>query len=193
MKCDLCSIENKRNAKFCKSCGQNISPKTSGKGILFLIIGAFIGLIYLFRGNFLSFLLLLPLIFLWHSKFYEFTNLKSSSRIWISIFLIFCTFFFIGSDPLAPVEKQGNVPTTKNTETTELNHSEEVSEINNENSSPNTSSDGDERKSCIAGFLERTECRGNDAVMKEFQKTNCEIILAFYKPCSNGCSDGECV
>ena len=210
MKCEFCSTENKRNAKFCKFCGKNISPKTSGKGVLFLIIGAFIGLIYLFGGNYLSFSLLLPLIFLWHSKFYEFTNLKPSSRVWISILLIFCTFFFIESDsPSVSVEKQEYVPANSNTETTSLNYSEqsvEVSEnsslnysdsdellVQEDNSSENHSETDEGNKSCVAKFLEETKCQGNDAVMKEFQKTNCEVSWAFYKPCSNGCSEGECV
>ncbi len=206
MKCEFCSTENKRNAKFCTFCGKNISLKTSGKGILFLIIGAIFGLIYLFGGHLISFLLLLPLIFLWHSKFYEFTNLKPSSRVLISILLIISTFFFIGSNPSSvSVEKQGYISQNNNPEKVDLNHSENYVKVSENNSLNYSDSDGlkiqednsskmnDSKKQCVVKFLEKTKCQGTDAVMKELQKANCKIIWAFYKPCNNGCHEGECV
>jgi len=49
------------------------------------------------------------------------------------------------------------------------------------------------QNTCIAKFLEKTQCQGGDAVMKEFQKTNCDMDWAFYMPCSKGCSDEVCI
>ena len=206
MKCEFCSTENKRNAKFCTFCGKNISLKTSGRGILFLIIGSVLGLIYLLGEHFISFLIFLPLIFLWHSKFYEFTNLKPSSRAWISILLMICTFFFIGSNPSSvSVEKQSYIFQNNTLEEAELNNSANYVKVS-ENSSlnysesndltipeDNSSESNDSKKQCVVKFLEKTKCQGTDAVMKELQKANCKVIWAFYKPCGNGCHDGECV
>ena len=76
-------------------------------------------------------------------------------------------------------------------ENSSLNYSSS-DEIQENNSFENFSK-MDSNKSCVAKFLEKTKCQGNDAVMKEFQKTNCEVSWAFYKPCSNGCSEEECV
>ncbi|MBT6773819.1 hypothetical protein HOA91_00465 [Candidatus Woesearchaeota archaeon] len=47
-------------------------------------------------------------------------------------------------------------------------------------------------ETCASMFLEETKCQG-DALMKEFQKTNCEKIWAFYMPCNDGCKDGQCI
>ena len=211
MKCQFCSTKNKRSAKFCSSCGKEVLLKTSRKGKLFLGIGLILGLIYLFGGNLISVLLLIPIGFLWYGRWYKLTNFKSSSRVLISILLIFCTFFFIESSPAEPVEQE-MIPLTE-IETVNITNStyhlevlenrivksnysgnatikpEEISD----NSSLNTLEPMESNKSCVSKFLEKTKCQGNDAIFKEIQKTNCDISWAFYKPCSNGCMDGECI
>jgi restriction system protein len=50
----------------------------------------------------------------------------------------------------------------------------------------------DNGETCSPMFLEETKCQSN-AVMKEFQKINCEVTWAFYMPCPDGCVDGHCI
>jgi hypothetical protein len=45
---------------------------------------------------------------------------------------------------------------------------------------------------CITRFLEEKKCEGN-AVMKRFQKTNCELTWALWQPCEDKCKEGECI
>lgn len=47
-------------------------------------------------------------------------------------------------------------------------------------------------ESCTTRFLEEQKCQGN-AVMKRFQKVNCDLTWALWKPCENECEEGECV
>lgn len=48
-----------------------------------------------------------------------------------------------------------------------------------------------QEKQCVSQFSNRTKCQGN-AVMKEYQKSNCEVIWALWDECDYLCEEGEC-
>ena len=49
-----------------------------------------------------------------------------------------------------------------------------------------------QERQCVPQFLSKTKCQGN-AVMKEYQESNCNIIWALWGECDSLCKEGKCV